>query len=57
VAVGTLYRHFPRRSDLVKAVFQREVDACADAAPTLMAEKAPGVALKKLLGHGSHREG
>ena len=32
VGVGTLYRHFPQRSDLVKAVFQREVDACADAA-------------------------
>ncbi|HEX4287673.1 MAG TPA: helix-turn-helix domain-containing protein, partial [Trebonia sp.] len=31
VGVGTLYRHFPQRSDLVKAVFQRGVDACADA--------------------------
>jgi AcrR family transcriptional regulator len=49
VGVGTLYRHFPRRSDLVKAVFQREVDACADEAPTLMAENAPGVALEKWL--------
>jgi AcrR family transcriptional regulator len=49
VGVGTLYRHFPRRSDLVKAVFQREVDACADAAPTLMAENTPGVALEKWL--------
>ena len=33
VGVGTLYRHFPQRSDLVVAVFQREIDACADAAP------------------------
>ena len=33
VGVGTLYRHFPKRSDLVKAVFQHEVDASADAAP------------------------
>ena len=33
VGVGTLYRHFPQRSDLVKAVFQREIDACADAGP------------------------
>jgi AcrR family transcriptional regulator len=49
VGVGTLYRHFPRRSDLVKAVFEREVDACADAAPTLMAENPPGVALEKWL--------
>lgn len=49
VGVGTLYRHFPRRSDLVKAVFQREVDACADAAPELMAENPPGLALEKWL--------
>lgn len=45
VGVGTLYRHFPRRSDLVKAVFQREVDACADAAPALSSAHEPGVAL------------
>ncbi len=45
VGVGTLYRHFPQRSDLVKAVFQREVDACADAAPALAAAHEPGTAL------------
>jgi len=45
VGVGTLYRHFPLRSDLVKAVFQHEVDACADAAPALAAAHAPGAAL------------
>ena len=45
VGVGTLYRHFPQRSDLVKAVFQREVDACADAAPALAAAYEPGAAL------------
>jgi AcrR family transcriptional regulator len=49
VGVGTLYRHFPQRSDLVKAVFQREVDACADAAPALMAAHKPGPALTKWL--------
>jgi AcrR family transcriptional regulator len=49
VGVGTLYRHFPQRSDLVKAVFQREVDACADAAPALTAEYEPGAALAKWL--------
>jgi AcrR family transcriptional regulator len=49
VGVGTLYRHFPRRSDLVVAVFQREVDACADAAATLAAENPPGAALEKWL--------
>ena len=45
VGVGTVYRHFPQRSDLITAVFQREVDACADAAPTLAAAHAPGEAL------------
>jgi AcrR family transcriptional regulator len=50
VGVGTLYRHFPQRSDLVKAVFQREVDACADAAPALSAVLEPGAALAGWLG-------
>lgn len=45
VGVGTLYRHFPRRSDLVVAVFRHQVDACADAAEVLAAEHAPGEAL------------
>jgi len=45
VGVGTVYRHFPQRSDLIVAVFQREVDACADAAPALAAEHEPGEAL------------
>ena len=49
VGVGTLYRHFPQRSDLVKAVFRREVDACADAAPALAAANEPGAALEKWL--------
>jgi AcrR family transcriptional regulator len=45
VGVGTLYRHFPQRSDLVKAVFQREVDACAAAARALAAAHEPVAAL------------
>jgi len=45
VGVGTLYRHFPQRSDLVKAVFQRGVDACADAAPAVAAAADPAAAL------------
>ena len=35
VGVGTFYRHFPQRSDLIVAVFRREIDACADAAEAL----------------------
>jgi AcrR family transcriptional regulator len=45
VGVGTLYRHFPQRADLIAAVFRREIDACADAAPILAAEHAPFEAL------------
>jgi AcrR family transcriptional regulator len=49
VGIGTLYRHFPQRSDLVVAVFKREVDACADAAAVLAAAHEPGEALAKWL--------
>jgi AcrR family transcriptional regulator len=45
VGVGTLYRHFPQRSDLVRAVLEREIDACADAAPALAAAHGPQAAL------------
>jgi AcrR family transcriptional regulator len=45
VGIGTVYRHFPHRADLVAAVFRREIDACADAAPILAAEHPPGEAL------------
>lgn len=47
VGIGTMYRHFPQRADLVAAVFRREIDACADAAPILAAKHAPGEALAK----------
>ncbi|PHR92653.1 MAG: TetR family transcriptional regulator [Robiginitomaculum sp.] len=45
VGIGTLYRHFPKRSDLVAAVFRREIDECADAATALAKEHAPFDAL------------
>jgi AcrR family transcriptional regulator len=47
VGVGTLYRHFPQRSDLIAAVFRNEIDACADAASILAAEHEPGEALAR----------
>jgi AcrR family transcriptional regulator len=43
--VGTLYRHFPQRSDLIAAVFRREVDACADEAHVLAEAHPPFAAL------------
>ncbi len=45
VGLGTLYRHFPQRSDLIKAVFQKQVDACADAASELAPKFEPADAL------------
>lgn len=45
VGVGTLYRHFPQRSDLVVAVFRGAVDAAADAAPLFAAQYPPGEAV------------
>jgi AcrR family transcriptional regulator len=47
VGIGTIYRHFPQRSDLIAAVFKREIDACADTAPILAAEHEPGEALAR----------
>jgi len=49
VGVGTVYRHFPQRADLVAAVFRREIDACADAARLLAAEREPFDALASWL--------
>ena len=46
VGVGTIYRHFPTRADLIVAVYQHQVEACAEAGPTLLAaSSSPHVAL------------
>ncbi|RUM06208.1 TetR/AcrR family transcriptional regulator [Rhizobium chutanense] len=45
VGVGTLYRHFPTRSDLVVAVFHKEVEECVETLSALAASYAPGEAL------------
>lgn len=37
VGMGTLYRHFPTRADLVVAVFRHQVEECAQAGPRLLA--------------------
>jgi AcrR family transcriptional regulator len=47
VGVGTIYRHFPQRADLIAAVFRHEVDACADAAQRLAEEHKPSDALDR----------
>lgn len=50
-ALVTLYRQFPKRSDLVAAVFPREIDICADAASRLASELPPFNALAKWMPH------
>ncbi|MGO4753748.1 TetR/AcrR family transcriptional regulator, partial [Streptomyces sp. 2MCAF27] len=40
VGVGTIYRHFPTRADLIIAVYRHQVEACAEAGPALLASSA-----------------
>ena len=40
VGVGTIYRHFPTRSDLIIAVYRHQVEACTEAGPALLASSA-----------------
>lgn len=48
VGMGTLYRHFPSRADLVVAVFRHQVEECADAGPQLLASTdSPMAALRQ----------
>ncbi len=47
VGVGTFYRHFPQRADLIIAVMKSQIDACADAAPALALEHDAGEALAR----------
>jgi AcrR family transcriptional regulator len=51
VGVGTIYRHFPTRADLVIAVYRHQVDACAEAGPALLASsRTPHAALTRWVG-------
>ncbi len=47
VGMGTIYRHFPQRSDLIIAVYRRELQACADAATALSETFEPDEALDR----------
>jgi AcrR family transcriptional regulator len=46
VGIGTLYRHFPTRDAVVEAVYRREVQQLADAAPRLIESLPPAEALR-----------
>lgn len=48
VGVGTIYRHFPTRADLIIAVYRHQVEACAAAGPALLASgPTPHAALER----------
>ena len=47
VGIGTLYRHFPSREAIVEAVYRREVEQLAEAAPQLLETSRAGEALHK----------
>jgi AcrR family transcriptional regulator len=40
VGMGTIYRHFPTRADLIVAVYRHQVEACAEAGPALLASSS-----------------
>lgn len=48
VGMGTIYRHFPTRADLIVAVYRHQVEACAEAGPALLAtSETPHAALAR----------
>lgn len=48
VGIGTIYRHFPTRADLIVAVYRHQVEACAGAGPALLASSGtPHAALAR----------
>ncbi|MGW2516844.1 TetR/AcrR family transcriptional regulator [Streptomyces sp. NPDC001617] len=48
VGMGTIYRHFPTRADLIVAVYRHQVEACAEAGPALLASSpTPHAALAR----------
>jgi AcrR family transcriptional regulator len=51
VGMGTIYRHFPTRADLVIAVYRHQVDARAEAGSALLASSGtPDAALTEWVG-------
>jgi AcrR family transcriptional regulator len=51
VGMGTIYRHFPTRADLVIAVYRHQVETCAQAGPDLLASSSsPYAALTQWVG-------
>lgn len=49
VGIGTLYRHFPTRADLIAGVYSSEVKTLCDSAEVLLVTYAPDVALQRFM--------
>lgn len=49
VGIGTLYRHYPTREVLVEAAYRSEFKKLCDAAPELLEQHGPDVALERFL--------
>lgn len=50
VGVGTVYRHFPDRAELVIAVYRHQIEECVALAEELTASSEPGRALEQWIG-------
>ncbi|KRF32304.1 TetR/AcrR family transcriptional regulator [Nocardioides sp. Soil805] len=50
VGVGTVYRHFPDRAELVIAVYRHQIDECVALAEELQDSSEPGKALERWIG-------
>ncbi len=49
VGIGTLYRHYPTREALLEAAYRNEIKSLCDAAPALLEQHRPDVALAQFL--------
>ena len=47
VGIGTLYRRFPTREDLIEATYRNETTRLCDSAPELLKDHAPPAALRQ----------
>jgi AcrR family transcriptional regulator len=54
VGIGTLYRHFPTRDELITAAYEAEVEDLRAAADTLLAEYPADVALERWMDRFIH---
>ncbi|KAA0023129.1 TetR/AcrR family transcriptional regulator [Antrihabitans cavernicola] len=61
VGIGTLYRHFPTRGDLIEAVYRREIDVLCDGVDELIdgntADDALAIWIDRFVAHVRRKKG